>query len=79
MEKANALIFIAIKKILENQLKGKWVEEFPREAWSHNTSVCRATDSPFQIAIWRRASNPRGNQASQGWNKDIGYLQSQLS
>jgi hypothetical protein len=43
VEKANALIFTAIKKILENQLKGKWAEELPRAAWSHNTSICRAT------------------------------------
>jgi hypothetical protein len=39
----NALIFTAIKKILENQPKGKWVEELPRAIWSHNTFVCRAT------------------------------------
>jgi hypothetical protein len=43
VEKVNALIFTAIKKILENQPKGKWVEELPRAVWSHNTSVCRAT------------------------------------
>jgi transposase len=30
VEKANALIFTAIKKILENQLKGKWTEELLR-------------------------------------------------
>jgi hypothetical protein len=30
VEKANALIFTAIKKILENQPKGKWAEELPR-------------------------------------------------
>jgi hypothetical protein len=30
VEKANALIFIAIKKILENQPKGKWEEELSR-------------------------------------------------
>jgi transposase InsO family protein len=43
VEKANALIFTAIKKILENQTKGKWVEELPRAVWSHNTSVWRVT------------------------------------
>jgi hypothetical protein len=43
VEKANALIFTAIKKILENQPKGKWVEELMRAVWSHNTSICRAT------------------------------------
>jgi hypothetical protein len=30
VEKANALIFTAIKKILENKSKGKWAEELPR-------------------------------------------------
>jgi hypothetical protein len=50
LEKVNALIFTAIKKILENQPKGKWVEELPRAAWSHNTSVCRAMKfTPFKL------------------------------
>jgi hypothetical protein len=44
MERANALIFSAIKKILEDQPKGKWVEELPRAIWSHSTSVSRATN-----------------------------------
>jgi hypothetical protein len=43
VERANALIFKAIKKTLRNQPKGKWAEELPRSVWSHNTSVCRAT------------------------------------
>jgi hypothetical protein len=30
VDKANTLIFTAIKKILESQSKGKWVEELPR-------------------------------------------------
>jgi hypothetical protein len=32
------------KKILEGQLKGKWIEELPRAVWNHNTSVSRATN-----------------------------------
>jgi hypothetical protein len=52
VEKANTLIFIAIKNILEDQLKGKWVEELPRAVWSHNTSVCRATKfTHFQAVV----------------------------
>jgi IS30 family transposase len=43
VEKANTLIFTVIKKILENQSKGKWVAGLPRGVWSHNTSICRAT------------------------------------
>jgi hypothetical protein len=50
VEKANALIFTAIKKILENQPKGKWAEELLRLVWSHNTSVCRAIKfTPFKL------------------------------
>jgi hypothetical protein len=44
------LIFTAIKKILEDQPKGKWVEELSRAVWSHNISVCRATKfTPFKL------------------------------
>jgi hypothetical protein len=50
IEKANALIFKAIKKMLENQSKGKWVEELPRALWSHNTSIYKATKfAPFKL------------------------------
>jgi hypothetical protein len=44
VERANTLIFEAIKKILEDEKKGKWVEVMPRAIWSHNTTVCRATN-----------------------------------
>jgi hypothetical protein len=44
VERANTQIFYAIKKILEGQLKGKWIEELPRAVWNHNTSVSRATN-----------------------------------
>jgi hypothetical protein len=43
VEKANALICSAAKKILEDQPKGKWAQELPRAVWSHNTFVRRAT------------------------------------
>jgi hypothetical protein len=50
VEKVNALIFTTIKKILENQPKGKWVEELPRGVWSHNTSICKVTKlTPFKL------------------------------
>jgi hypothetical protein len=44
VERATGLIFEAIKKILEGQKKGKWVEVMPQVVWSHNTIVCRATN-----------------------------------
>jgi hypothetical protein len=50
VKKASALIFTAIKKILEDQPKGKWAEELPRAIWSHNTSICRAMKfTPFKL------------------------------
>jgi hypothetical protein len=59
MEKANALIFTAIKKILENQLKGKWVEELPRASWRHNTSICKAMKfTPFKLLYGEESETP---------------------
>jgi hypothetical protein len=50
VEKVNTVIFSAIKKILEDQLKRKWAEELPRAVWSHNTSIYRATKfTPFRL------------------------------
>jgi hypothetical protein len=49
-EKANCLIFQAMKKILEGEKKGKWTEVIPVTVWSHNTTVCRATNfTLFQL------------------------------
>jgi hypothetical protein len=39
VERADALIFEAIKKILEGEKKGKLAEVMPKEVWSHNTTV----------------------------------------
>jgi hypothetical protein len=44
IEKANSLIFQAMKKILEGEKKGKWAEVMPTTVWRHNTIVCRATN-----------------------------------
>jgi hypothetical protein len=50
VERTNALIFEAIKKILEGEKNGKWVEVMPRIVLSHNIMVCRATNfTPFQL------------------------------
>jgi hypothetical protein len=38
------------RKILEGEKKGKWAEVMPTSVWSHNTTVCRATNfTPFQL------------------------------
>jgi hypothetical protein len=50
VERANGLIFEAIKKILEGEKKEKWAEVMPQAVWSHNTTVYRATDfMPFWL------------------------------
>jgi hypothetical protein len=50
VERANALIFESIKKILEGERKGKWEEIMPRVVWSNNTTVYRATNfTPFRL------------------------------
>jgi hypothetical protein len=44
------LIFQATKKILEGEKKGNWAEVMPMAIWSHNTTVCRATNfTPFRL------------------------------
>jgi hypothetical protein len=60
VERANALIFEAIKKILEGKKKGKWAEVMPKEVWSHNTKVCRATNiTPFWLMYGAEAVLPK--------------------
>jgi hypothetical protein len=44
VERANTLIFKAIKKILEGEKKGKWAEVMLETVWSHNTTMSRATN-----------------------------------
>jgi hypothetical protein len=50
VEKANSLIFQAMKKILEGEKKGKWAKVMPMAVWSHNSTVSRATNfTPFRL------------------------------
>jgi hypothetical protein len=44
VKKANCLIFQAMEKTLDEEKKGKWAEVMPTTVWSHNTTVCRATN-----------------------------------
>jgi hypothetical protein len=58
VERANTLIFEATKK-LECKKKGKWAEVMPRAVWSHNTTVCRATNfTPFWLLFGAEAVLP---------------------
>jgi hypothetical protein len=50
VEKANCLIFQAMKKILEGEKKGKWAKVMPTTVWSHNATIRRATNfTPFRL------------------------------
>jgi hypothetical protein len=56
VERANALIFEAIMKILEGEKEGKWVEVISKAVWSHNTSTSWATNfSPFWLMFGAEA------------------------
>jgi hypothetical protein len=59
VERANSLIFEAIKKILEGEKKGEWTEVIPTAVWSHNTTMCRATNfTPFRLMYGAEAVLP---------------------
>jgi hypothetical protein len=60
VKKANCLIFQTMKKILEGEKKGKWVEVMPTAIWSHNTTtVCLATKfTPFWLMYGAKAMLP---------------------
>jgi hypothetical protein len=48
-----------MKKILEGEKKGKWVEVMPIAVSSHNTTVCRATNfTPFWLMYGAEAMLP---------------------
>jgi hypothetical protein len=50
VERANTLIFEAIKKILECKKNAKWAEVMPKAIWSDNTTVSMATKfTPFRL------------------------------
>jgi hypothetical protein len=59
VERANSLIFEAMKKILEGEKKGKWAEVMPTTVWSHNTIVSRAMNfAPFWLMYGAEAMLP---------------------
>jgi hypothetical protein len=68
VERANSLIFEAIKKILEGEMKGKWAEVMPTAMWCHNTTVCRATNStPFRLMYGAKAVLPEEIKHQRPW------------
>jgi hypothetical protein len=59
VERANALIFEAIKKILEGEKKGKWVDVMLRAVWCHNMTVSKAINfTPFRLLFRAKAVLP---------------------
>ena len=59
VERANRIIFTAIKKCLFDQKKGKWADELPKVIWSHNTAECRATKfTPFRLLYGAEVMTP---------------------
>jgi hypothetical protein len=59
VERDNGHIFLAIKKFLFEQKKGKWVDELSRVIWSHNTTESRTTKfTPFRLLYGAEAMCP---------------------
>jgi hypothetical protein len=59
VERANTLIFEAIKKILEGEKKDKWVKIMPKAVCSHNMTISRATNfTPFWLLFGAEAVVP---------------------
>jgi len=59
VERANGLIFTAVKKCLFGLKKGKWADEQPKVIWFHNTTECRATKfTPFRLLYGAEAMSP---------------------
>ena len=56
VERANGIIFTAIKKCLFDQ---KWADELPKVIWSYNTFECMATKfTPFRLLYGAEALTP---------------------
>jgi hypothetical protein len=53
VEQTNDLIFEAIKKILEDEKKGKWAEVMLRDVWSHNIMVSSHQFHPILVIVRR--------------------------
>jgi hypothetical protein len=59
VERANGIIMIGIMKLIFNQPRGKWPDEFVKVVWSHNTTVSRSTGfTPFKLLFGDEAITP---------------------
>jgi hypothetical protein len=60
VERANGKIFIAIKKMLLDNKKGKWPDLLPEVVWALNKTECRATGfTPFRLLYGSEAMTPQ--------------------
>jgi hypothetical protein len=60
VERANGKIFIAIKKRLLDDKKGKWADQLPEVVWALNTTECWATGfTPFHLLYGSEAMTPQ--------------------
>jgi transposase InsO family protein len=59
VERANGIIMTGIMKLIFNQPRGKWLDEFIKVVWSHNTTVSRSTGfTPFKLLFDDKAITP---------------------
>jgi hypothetical protein len=60
MEHANGKIFIAIRKRMLQDKKGKWAEQLPEVVWALNTMESRATwFTPFRLMYGAEVMTPQ--------------------
>jgi transposase InsO family protein len=60
VERANGKIFTAVKKMLLDDKKGKWLDLLPEVVWALNTTECRATGfTPFRLLYESEAMTPQ--------------------
>jgi hypothetical protein len=59
VERANGKNFTAVKKMLLDEKKGKWVDFLPEAVWALNTTECRVTGfTPFRFLYGSEAMTP---------------------
>jgi hypothetical protein len=60
VERTNGKIFIAVKKMLLDDKKGKWADLLPEAVWALNTTECRAIGfTPFRLLYGSEAMTPQ--------------------
>jgi hypothetical protein len=59
VERANGIIITGIMKSIFNRPRGKWLDEFIKVVWNHNTVVSRSTGfTPFKLLFGDEAITP---------------------